>query len=228
MEEFCHVYKPAKLLICFLVRHRGDLIMDISKKAGARGGTIAPARAILDNRLLQLLSLADVDQDVVFTIMGQEAEKVIPAIVEAAKKEPKKLGGLAVVLDVSGMLFRVPGQDCQKPEESDDPMKSGYQLITVIVNHGYADDVMAAARKAGDRGGTILTARGTGTEEDVKFFGISLVPEKDMLMIAAETSAVPAILEAVAQVPSLRQPGGGVAYYMNIEQFIPLGPNQAG
>ncbi len=38
MEEFCHVYKPAKLLICFLGRHRGDLIMDISKKAGAPGG----------------------------------------------------------------------------------------------------------------------------------------------------------------------------------------------
>jgi len=221
--DFCHTYKPAKLLICFLGRHRGDQLMEISKKAGARGGTIAPARALLDNRLLQMLSLADVDQDVVFTIMGEETEQVIGALIEAAEKEPKKLRGLALLLDVSGMLFRVPGQDCKKSEESEDIMKSGYQLITVIVNHGYADDVMAAARKAGAKGGTILTARGTGTEEDVKFFGISLIPEKEMLMIVAETEIVEQILEAVSSVPSIRQPGGGVAYYMNIEKFIPLG-----
>ena len=64
-------------------------------------------------------------------------------------------------------------------------MPSGYKLITVIVNSGYADDVMAVAKKAGASGGTILGARGTGTEEDVKFFGITLVPEKEILLIVS-------------------------------------------
>ncbi len=79
------------------------------------------------------------------------------------------------------------------------------------------------AGTAGARGGTILTARGTGTEDDVKFFGISLVPEKDMLMIVTESGAAPAILEAVGQVPDIRKPGGGIVYVMNIEKFMPLG-----
>ena len=76
-------------------------------------------------------------------------------------------------------------------------MNSGHTLLTVIVNHGYADDVMAEARKAGAAGGTILNARGTGKEEDVKFFGITLVPEKEMLLIVAENAKAPAILEAI-------------------------------
>ena len=102
-------------------------------------------------------------------------------------------------------------------------MESGHKLITVIVNTGCAEDVMAVARRAGARGGTILTARGTGTEEDVKFFGISLVPEKDMLLIVAAGNVAPAILEAVAAMPALREPGGGIVYSVNIEEFIPLG-----
>lgn len=223
MDAIRHVFRPAKLLITFMDRRRGDHLVEVSKAAGARGGTIAPGRAMADSKLLQMLSLADIDQDIVFTIMGQETDQVLTAMVEAARREPKKLGGLAILLDVSGMLFRVPGQDLEEDSESDSDMKSGYKLITVIVNHGYADDVMAAARKAGAKGGTILTARGTGTEEDVKFFGICLVPEKELLMIIAETETVPTILKAINSVPNITQPGGGVVFHMNVEQFLPLG-----
>lgn len=102
-------------------------------------------------------------------------------------------------------------------------MPSGYKLITVIVNSGYADDVMAVAKKAGASGGTILGARGTGTEEDVKFFGITLVPEKEMLLIVSEEGNVDLIVEAIAGVPSLNEPGGGIIYSMNVEEVIILG-----
>lgn len=223
MEAMHHVFRPAKLLISFTPRRRGDYLMEVSKAAGARGGTIAPGRAMVDSRFLQMLALADINQDVVFTVMGQETDQVLTAIAEAAKREPKKLSGLAILLDVAGMLFRVPGQDLEEDSESDSDMKSGFKLITVIVNHGYADDVMAAARKAGAKGGTILTARGTGTEADVKFFSICLVPEKEMLMIIAETETVSDILKAINSVPNIRQPGGGVVFHINVERFMPLG-----
>ena len=48
--------------------------------------------------------------------------------------------------------------------------QASHQLICVIVNAGYADDVMNAARTAGATGGTVINARGTGREEDVKLF----------------------------------------------------------
>ena len=102
-------------------------------------------------------------------------------------------------------------------------MESGYTLINVIVNAGCGDDVIAEARKAGATGGTILNARGTGTKDDVKFFGINLVPEKEMLLIAAKKDMVDAIVKKIGEIPTLRQPGGGVIFNMNIEQFIILG-----
>ena len=99
----------------------------------------------------------------------------------------------------------------------------GYILLTVIVDQGFANAVMAEARKAGARGGTIMVARGTGKEADVKLFGIPLVPEKEMLFIVAPQDKVDSIASSIQTVPQLSQPGGGVAYIIQVDSFIPLG-----
>jgi nitrogen regulatory protein PII len=218
--------EAGKILITMLGRHRGEHFMAVGKAAGARGGTIVLGRTVEGGRIMQALSLADVQQDIVFILMGKETDAVLDAVQAAAQAAPQKLGGLALLLDVSGMFIRIAQADEGNTHAMDggsNNMDSGFQLITVIINHGYADDVMAAARKAGAGGGTIINARGTGTEEDVKFFGITLAPEKEMLLIAAENSKADAIIAAVSAIPSLREPGVGIVYKMNIEQFIILG-----
>ena len=102
-------------------------------------------------------------------------------------------------------------------------MESGYKRITVIISHGHANDVMAIARKAGAKGGTILNARGTGTDEDIKSSGISLFPEKEMLFIIAKNDKVDAIIDAIGATLYLRESGGGIIFTTNVEQFITLG-----
>ena len=102
-------------------------------------------------------------------------------------------------------------------------MEPEFELITVITNSGFADDIMAAARKAGATGGTILNARGTGTEEDVQFFGITLVPEKEMLIIVSAKDSVKKIIDAITSVPKLNEPGGGIVYTMPVQDFLVLG-----
>ncbi|MDR2489389.1 MAG: P-II family nitrogen regulator [Desulfovibrio sp.] len=216
---------PGTLLISMVGRHKGERFMAAAKAAGARGGTIACGRAVTDSKILQALFLADVRQDIVFTLMRDEADAVISAVRAACREQPRKLGGIALVLDVSGMLVRRPQSAAAGPAEGarSKTMESGYTLLTVIVSNGYADDVMAKARQAGARGGTILTGRGTASEEDVKFFGITLVPEKELLMIVAEKAMAAPILEAIRTVPALAEPGGGIVYSMNVEEVILLG-----
>jgi nitrogen regulatory protein PII len=214
------------------------LLVEVTKAAGARGGTLTMGRAEADSRILQALSLADVMQDVVFTVMGSESEAIISALEKFDAENPKKLGGTALVLDVSGRFVHqerentTSGAACpdgDKPGENqaqggrDKLMDSGYTLLTVIVNNGYGNDAMAVARKAGARGGTILTARGTGTAEDIKFFGITLVPEKEILMIVAQKEQVDPIVEAIQTIPTLNEPGGGIVYTMAVERFIVFG-----
>ena len=92
--------------------------------------------------------------------------------------------------------------------------------ITFIVNHGDAHDVMTVARGAGAKGGTILDARGTGREGDVKFFGMNLMSEKEMLVVVAEKDLAKKILEAVKDLPVFKPNGGGIVYTCGVSRVM--------
>ena len=55
-------------------------------------------------------------------------------------------------------------------------MDNKFELVVCIVNAGFSQNVMAAARKAGARGGTILRGRGSANPEAEEFFGLTIQP----------------------------------------------------
>jgi hypothetical protein len=99
----------------------------------------------------------------------------------------------------------------------------GYRLISVIVNKGYAEDAMAAARKAGAGGGTILGARGTANEEDARFFGVRLVPEKELLLVLVADDVADAVFAAIRALPCFAEKGAGIEFSVPVREFTLLG-----
>lgn len=75
---------------------------------------------------------------------------------------------------------------------------STHDLIMVVLNRGYSEEVMDAARQAGATGGTILHARGCGAAGVEKFFGMTVTPEKELLMILAQGDHTDVIMESIA------------------------------
>ena len=57
-------------------------------------------------------------------------------------------------------------------------MSFKHEVILCIVNNGFSEAVMDAARAAGAQGGTVIHARGTANKEAEQFFNISIQPEK--------------------------------------------------
>lgn len=72
-----------------------------------------------------------------------------------------------------------------------------FEVIFAIVNNGFADQAMLAAREAGAKGGTITHARGSSNIGVDKKYGITMTPEKEILMILATSSTKDAIMDAV-------------------------------
>ena len=137
-----------------------------------------------------------------------------------ASSEKKQPFGILFTLSVNSFIRT--GEILGAGKE-DNMSNTTHQLITVIVNKGFADDAMAAARKAGAGGGTIMNARGTAKEGDATFFGMEIVPEKDMILILAENAKVQPILDAIRELPCLSKPGSGIAYVSPAENFTLLG-----
>jgi len=221
------VFRQAKLLIVIMGKDSGSRVLAASKRGGAKGGTKIAGRSLSkyfttdDGKMNEAMAEA-----LLFTVMYDEAESVVDEVRRASIEERQHINGMAIVIDAAAMVR--PGSGMENAEGAPERagsayMSSGYFLITCIITHGKANAIMNVAREAGARGGTILSARGTGTKEDVQFFGISLVPEKEMLLIVADPGHVQAILEAVGRLPVFSRPGAGIMYTTPVEKFFILG-----
>jgi nitrogen regulatory protein PII len=199
----------------------GDKLMQAAKKAGAGGGTVIMSRGYSKSSMLNVLGLGDMFFDLVYIIVDESERSAIKnAIIEHTKDEKHNFG---ILFEIDVSKFIKPGVVNYSGKDLPMQKKTPYELITVIVNKGFADDAMAAARKAGAHGGTIVSAHGTGKEEDAKFFGITIVPEKEMLMILIEHDKADNVVEAIRALPCLSEPGIGIAFSMNVADFSVLG-----
>ena len=62
-------------------------------------------------------------------------------------------------------------------------MDTNFEVIFCIINAGFSDDVMFAARKAGATGGTIFKGRGVAPREAEELFNIAVQPDKEIVML---------------------------------------------
>ena len=97
-----------------------------------------------------------------------------------------------------------------------------HEVIMCIVNSGFSDSVMDAARELGARGGTVIRARGTANAEAEKLFNIAIQPEKEIVMILVDTKIKNDILHALYKAVGLKTPGQGIAFSMPVEDVIGL------
>lgn len=202
-----------KLVVAVIPEQHSEALEKVVKKAGASGTMTFKARGTAEKDLLQRLGLGQTKKAVV-CIMEEEfiCKAVCSDIEQSARKKP----------DCTGILFTL------FMEKNNMAESSGHSVICVIVNAGYGEAVMQAARKAGARGGTIINARGTGTEIDMNFFGIQIIPEKEMLLMVAEHDMAKKLVEVVKSLPLLEKPGSGIVFTLDADSFISLGsiPNE--
>lgn len=102
-------------------------------------------------------------------------------------------------------------------------MKNKHEVIFCVVNAGFSDAVMDAAKKFGARGGTVIRARGTANSEAEKLFGITIQPEKEIVMILVDSTIKNDILHSLYTAVGLDTPGQGIAFSLPVEQAIGLG-----
>ena len=102
------------------------------------------------------------------------------------------------------------------------PMEFKHELIIAILNEGYSDLVMDAARSAGAGGGTVLHAKGTGSSRAKKFFGVSLADEKDMVYIVAHSDEKAAIMTAISKSAGPGSKAGAICFSLPISSVVGL------
>lgn len=91
-----------------------------------------------------------------------------------------------------------------------------FECLVVIINSGYSDVVMDAARKEGAKGGTILHARGTATKELTSKFDITLSPDKELILILVHNSIRDKVLLSINTAAGLGTDCQGIAFSLPV------------
>ena len=99
-----------------------------------------------------------------------------------------------------------------------------HEVVFAIVNAGFADEAMAVAREQGARGGTILNARGVAREQEAAFFGITIHPEKEILMLVVEKNVRNNILNALYTHMGMDIKAQGIVFSLPVSDVAGLVP----
>ena len=81
---------------------------------------------------------------------------------------------------------------------------------------------MEVARERGARGGTILNARGVARENEAAFFGITIHPEKEVLMIVVDKQERDPILNALYKEMGMGKQAQGIAFSLPVSDVAGL------
>ncbi len=99
-------------------------------------------------------------------------------------------------------------------------MEFNHEAIFCIVNSGYSEAVMEAAKKFGARGGTVINARGTASKEAETFFHITIQPEKEIVMILVPAEIKENVMHALYKEVGLDTAGQGIAFAMPVDGVV--------
>ena len=104
---------------------------------------------------------------------------------------------------------------------------NNHEVIIAIVNSGFAEEAMEAAKANGARGGTIINARGVAKEEAAAFFGIAFHADKEILMIVVEKDIRNAVLNALYKEIGMDKKSRGIVFSLPVSDVAGLVPPTA-
>ena len=99
----------------------------------------------------------------------------------------------------------------------------GFEVVLCILNKGFSDVAMDAARAAGARGGTIMHGRGTASKDAEKLFNITIQPEKEIAMILVAGEIRDAVLKALYDAVGVNTEAQGIAFSLPVDNVIGIG-----
>ena len=238
-------------LICCVV-NMGDAskVLKSARKYGVDYGMISLGRGTIHNRLLDFLHINEVRKEVVTMLVDDGSALAALKGIGADMGFHKPHHGIAFMFSVSERLGgKVGGEGDAAVSErvavnghttlSDSAavsentavsestavseVKDGvYNIIYVVVDKGKAEYVVDAANKAGARGGTIINARGAGTDEVRKVFSVEIEPEKEEVFIITKKDGKDAIVESIRQHVNIDEPGGGILFVLDVSEVYGL------
>jgi nitrogen regulatory protein PII len=197
----------------------GSKVIKEAKRSGIAGATVMLGKGTVKNPSLDYLGLSDIRKEIVLMVSGKDTARNAMGALNGKFRFDKPGHGIAFTTAVCEVTGTSSCRRCITGERGGDTV---YNVITIIVDKGKAENVIDAAVKAGSKGGTIINARGSGIHETSKLFSMSIEPEKEIVLIISERSGTEAIIDSIREDLKIEEPGNGIIYVQQVSSAYGL------
>lgn len=167
------------------------------------------------SEILSSIGLEAAEKALQFCFVTGETWTKVKQALEKQMKIDVPGSGIAFIIPMASiggkktLNFLVAGHHFE-PEEESTLKETTHELLIVVANQGYTEQIMDAARSAGATGGTVIHAKGTGMEKAEKFLGVSLAVEKEMVFIVTKKEKKNPIMQAIMDQVGLNSKAGAM------------------
>ncbi len=224
--------EPMKLIVTIIERGHGARMRQfyLSEAYQLRCIWQSIGQGTASSELLNILGIGTPEKDVLFTLAtGPSARSLFQNI----------HSGLQANTHAKGILFSIPLNavnglaaaalehletlEIETIGEKTMDSQTRHSLILVVLNQGYTDTVMATARAAGAKGGTVLRTRWAGDDEVHNIMGITVQTERELLAIVTPYKERAAIMEAINTAHGLKAKAQALVCSLPVEDIARLG-----
>lgn len=208
-----------EMLVVIVEHNKASKVLHLADEKGVTASVAMLGRGTASRTIFDYLGLND-KKKAVLMLFGKTEEITDLADYLVEKLEMNKPNhGIAYIESA----FNVFGtEDNANGSENIKRGENMYNAIYTIVEKGNADDVIEAAQKGGSRGGTVMHARGSGSEEARKVFNMLIEPEKEIVLIISEEAKTKDIVESIRKETGIEERGKGIIFVTNVEQTYGL------
>ena len=203
-----------------------DSVRRIYNESGSHFHIAAIGQGTADSEMLKLIGLGDNKK---FIFVGLMVNSHIRELYERLEREmclTRAGAGIAFSIPVdrfSAAVTKIYESQTAEGGAMDGELNDGtFELIITIVERGSFESVKNAAKAEGARGGTLIHGLGIGGEEAAKFLGISMQPEKDIVLIVVERNDAKTVMGRIVKEAGLSTPDHGICFSIPVNNALGL------
>jgi len=178
------------------------------------------AKGTATGEIVNLLGLGGIDKTLVLCLVPRSFGKKLLELLRDELYLGTPGSGVAFTAPVSGAslgLVELCRPLEKNPGVKGEAMSYPYSMVLALVNQGFSEDVMAAARRAGAGGGTVFHSRRVGSSEALQFWGISIQEEREIVLILATAKERLPIMNAIAETCGADSDAHGLVISLPVE-----------
>ena len=214
-----------KTLITIVDKEKEDKILKLLRKHKISYSCSISAEGTASSSLLDYFGLNDIKKDIIISIIPCALESQIMYDLQEKQNLSKPGNGICFSIPITSASRYLSNQYKDLGDIKEEYImekEKKYELIVLIVSEGYASIAMDAAKRVGANGGTLINGIGLGTKEATKFLGITIEPEKDIVLIITEEKEKKKVMQEVTDSVGLSHEGRGICFSVPVDNAVGL------